>query len=520
METHVLLTFSNLLLSSNANNSPLQMELSYESKKIKFEYPQTEPLKLNFSPKFIHDKINLVLSTQIESGNNKKKIIPFRGDITLNKTIFSENNKSVYEKNITMIPIEPIKEIKEMKDNKKIGKIFMQIQLLDPLEEWKKNFKNLNKKKTGGKLKNNSLSMNNDSVSNTINANMNINNSNSKNVNKPAPIKNQKKNPEISSEITVEAINEDENEENKAVNELNKLISLENITKLKEILKNDYKKIFPNDIDSLKTFNENLYQKYNQLSIKYNEILQALNNDNERMRKKAIEYYKEYKDLKSKLVEKMNENKKVKKNNNDNSQVLVKRQEKDKLINNSQIYNNQIEFFLNKLLTPKQEEKNPSQKNENEEQTISSAANNPEIKMLKDAIKKISSMGYDLFEGLNITEEEKKLLNILLDMKEDMEEKKNKTNQPEENQQEHNKKADKEDYDLSNQIVGLIERDVNDLYMRKLIEQVKIDQIDAITYSFIGNNKSKDVEFKIENNNLVCDTGESFTVWLISNFSL
>ena len=140
--------------------------------------------------------------------------------------------------------------------------------------------------------------------------------------------------------------------------------------------------------------------------------------------------------------------------------------------------------------------------------------------MLKDAIKKISSMGYDLFDGLNITDEEKKLLNSLLDMKESMEEKKNKANQPEENQQNHNKEADKEDYDLSNQIVGLIERDVNDLYMRKLIEQVKIDQIDAITYSFKGNTKSKDVEFKIENNNLVCDTGESFTVWLISNFSL
>ena len=56
--------------------------------------------------------------------------------------------------------------------------------------------------------------------------------------------------------------------------------------------------------------------------------------------------------------------------------------------------------------------------------------------------------------------------------------------------------------------------------MRKLIEQVKIDQIDAITYSFKGNTKNKDVEFKIENGNLVCNTGESFTVWLISNFSL
>ena len=363
--------------------------------------------------------------------------------------------------------------------------------------------------------------MNNDSISNTINANLNVNNSNSKNANKSAPIKNQKKSPELLSEITVEAINEEENDENKAEIELNKLISLENIGKLKEILKNDYKKIFPNDIESLKTFNENLYQKYNQLSIKYNEILQTLNNDNESMRKKAIEYYKEYKDLKSKLAQKMNENKKIQKNN-DSSEILKKRQEKDKLINNSQKYNNEVDLFLKKLLNPKQEEKKTtSPKNENEEQTISSAlARNSEIKMLKDAIKKISSMGYDLFDGLNITEEEKKVLKMLLNMKESNDEKRNKANPPEENHQVHNKEADKEDYDLSNQIVGLIERDVNDLYMRKLIEQVKIDQIDAITYSFKGNTKSKDVEFKIENNNLVCDTGESFTVWLISNFSL
>jgi hypothetical protein len=98
--------------------------------------------------------------------------------------------------------------------------------------------------------------------------------------------------------------------------------------------------------------------------------------------------------------------------------------------------------------------------------------------------------------------------------------KKSNENDAKNNGEENDNEADKEDYDLSNQIVGLIERDVNDLYMRKLIEQVKIDQIDAITYSFQGNTKTKEVEFKIEKGNLICNTGESFTVWLISNFSL
>ena len=114
--------------------------------------------------------------------------------------------------------------------------------------------------------------------------------------------------------------------------------------------------------------------------------------------------------------------------------------------------------------------------------------------------------------------DEEELENISLDQ--NNAEKKSNDNDAKNNGEENDNEADKEDYDLSNQIVGLIERDVNDLYMRKLIEQVKIDQIDAITYSFQGNTKTKEVEFKIENGNLICNTGESFTVWLISNFSL
>ena len=528
METHILITFTNFTLSSNESNSPLQMELAYETKKIKFNYPQTEPLKLNLSSKFIQDKISLVLSTSIDSGHSKKNKIQFRGDITLNKTIFAENNKTIYEKNITMIPTEPIKEMKDMKDMKKIGKIFMQIQLLDPIEEWKKNMKNLNKKKTGPKLKNTNIS-NNDSISNNKNSSanniINNNNSNEKTSNKQLSYKKSKKSGDILSEITIEPINDDEIEDNKAINELNKLISVDHINQLKEILKKDYKKIFPNDISALKTLNENLYQKYNQLSIKYNEILQGLNNANENIRKKAVEYFNEYKDLKAKLEQKKTEY--VKKQKNIDNEISKNQQENEIIKNNLQNYYNEKDFFFKKLSSPpKQEEKKTTpQKSNNNEPNISQLTNNADIKMLRDGLKKISSLGYDLVDGLNITEEEKKLLNSLLG---DLNNKKNKEkkndndakNTDEVNDKEVDKEADKEDFDLSNQIVGLIERDVNDLYMRKLIEQVKIDQIDAITYSFQGNTKTKEVEFKIENGNLMCNTGESFTVWLISNFSL
>ena len=77
----------------------------------------------------------------------------------------------------------------------------------------------------------------------------------------------------------------------------------------------------------------------------------------------------------------------------------------------------------------------------------------------------------------------------------------------------------KDDFEFGNKIVALIERDVNELYSRKLINQVKIDQIDAITYSFSDFNKEKEEALKIENNELFCmESGESFMDWLLNNF--
>ena len=530
METHVSITFTNFTLNPNDKTNPLQMELSYETKKIKFNYPQSEPLKINLSSKFIQDKVSLILSTSFESSTNKKNKVSFRSDITLNKTIFLDNNKTIYEKNITMIPIEQIKEIKEMKEMKKIGKIFMQVQLLDPFEEWKKNFKNLIKKKTGNKLKASNKKIINDSNnSNSKNNNINSkNNNNSQIIKKQSSIKKPKKEENILSEITVEPIYDDEIDDNKAINELNKLISLENINQLKEILKKDYKKIFPNDINALKSLNENLYKQFNELSIKYNEILQGLNNANENTRKKAVKYYEEYKDLKEKLEQKKNEYSNKQKNiNNEKSKNI---QENDKIQNNLQKYYQEKEFFFKKLISSKRDDDDREKiknKEEKKNEKIPLNINNEEIKMLKDVLKKISSLEYDLFDGLDITNEEKEILNMILREKEEKD--KNlkgsnenvKSSEVKENYRDlGTNEADKEDYDLSNRIVGLIERDVNDLYVRKLIEQVKIDQIDAITYSFEGNKKKKEVEFKIENGNLVCNTGESFTVWLINNFSI
>ena len=59
-----------------------------------------------------------------------------------------------------------------------------------------------------------------------------------------------------------------------------------------------------------------------------------------------------------------------------------------------------------------------------------------------------------------------------------------------------------------------------DLYLRKKIEQVKIDQINAITYVFQNDKDTHEVTLKIVKDELFCDDGTTFSSWLIKNFSI
>ena len=79
----------------------------------------------------------------------------------------------------------------------------------------------------------------------------------------------------------------------------------------------------------------------------------------------------------------------------------------------------------------------------------------------------------------------------------------------------------KENFELGNQVVSLIEKDVNDLYLKKIIEQIKIDQINAITYTFEKeyDDNPHEITLKIENGELYCIDGTKFSAWLIKNFA-
>ena len=197
--------------------------------------------------------------------------------------------------------------------------------------------------------------------------------------------------------------------------------------------------------------------------------------------------------------------------------------------------------------------------------------------ILIQLLKNLSEKGYDIYKDANLTEEEMKLIEGTFDIKNKInnengnvnsnkkEENKNNLNPKEDKNNFDNKEENKEnidinmeenknenlkenerissgkkeeneneeydyDYDnddikenfeLGNQVVSLIEKDVNDLYLKKIIEQIKIDQINAITYKFEKENEDNphEITLKIENGDLYCIDGTKFSAWLIKNFS-
>ena len=463
METNISITFRNLTYPSFDPNN-IKLELEYENRYVEFSYPLTEPLKLILSKKLILDKVNMVLSI-IELTKKMKTL--YKGTLVLNKNIFIDSN-STYEKLITLIPTETF-----TRDIKKEGKVVAEVQILDNFEEWKKGVKIMSKKKTNQKFDKHS----------TNNNNLNNNNKVIEGNNKV----------EFDDNISLVNLSKiDDDIINKKGNEnIDELINIDYITQLKNILEKDYQQILPTDIDALKNLNKNLYEKYTQLGNTYNEILTNINSENESLRQKAIEYFNKYKEQKKKLYQ-LRVELKEKKSKLD-SDINIANKENTDTQSLIQKYKSDKESFLSQLPQGETSANNLA--------VISSGTNNTEIKMLSDAIKKISSLGYDVIDGAKISDDERKLLSVILgtNLCDNL-----MGNNSEEKIEDMGNIKD--DFDFGNKIVALIERDVNELYSRKV-------------NSFADSNVEKEVAFKIENNNLFCiDSGESFTVWLLNNF--
>ena len=260
------------------------------------------------------------------------------------------------------------------------------------------------------------------------------------------------------------------------LNNIDEILSYKNIIELKDKIDNE-EIILPKDIISLKLFNQNLFNQSKLLNEKYNKILSSLSESNQNLEKNLND-----------ITEK-----------NNKIEQEIKNLELDSIQKAQEI--NQ------KLIKLKQA--NPENKIQIKDIN--------DIKDICNIIKSLESLGYKLSEG-DLTDSEKQNLTDVLNKFSN--EKKN-YKLKEDILDENTLDQLKDDYELGEKVISLIERDVNDLFSRKLIEMVNIDQIDSISYVFSGKVKKKEISFKFdEKNNLICSTGEVFPVWLVKNFSL
>ena len=446
----------------------------------------------------------------IEAGKKYKKIA--KGDLKLLTKYFMDG-KNIYENWINIKPY--IRQLENlgvqnalMKDDKGNGKIYATIELKDSIDEFKK--------KVELYFDHSDINNKNESVINKVEFNDNI------------------------SDVSISIL--DTKEEDREGLELEQFIEYEYIEGLKLLLQNDYKNILPNDFVKLKQLNEILYGKYIDLSNAYNETLYSISSLNEEIRQQAKKYYEEYKLLKKDVYNGRIELKKQ----NDELQFEIKE-------NNQE--NNAIKDDINKYISEKKQFKYLLGINE-EDKKENINDNKNENDLLINLLNNLSNKGYDIFKGVNLSEEEMKLIqddlnikenldknkenknsekkdkdninnnleekeNIDMNIKEEKNEKKEIENENEMEEYDYDNDDIKEDFELGNQVVTLIEKDVNELYLKKIIEQIKIDQINAITYTFEKENEDNphEITLKIENGELFCIDGTKFSAWLIKNFS-
>ena len=463
MEKNISIIFSKLSPVQDKEN--YSIELINNNKTIIIPYPQNTPLILSLSQKTEKQILSIIIKSKHIS--KKQKIIGY-GDINIYKKFLTEKP---FEKYILLFKEKKDKN-KIKLNNNSIGKIFVQIKL-DELSNNKTQIKDINE------------TIFHKNIENEIKKEINDDN-----------IKMEQKN------IKNDDLQLNENEIT-LFNNIDDFLSLKNIIKLKEIIENG-KNSFLKDINSLKSFNQNLFNRCKEQNEKFSKIFLSLSERNQNLEKKIEEITH-----KNKIIEEEINQLELDSNKNEEELNQKIKEMKEK----SDITSKNIESLKSK------EKNNDSELNlEN-----NSKANNNKISDINDIIdickliKIFNSLGYNIQDG-DLTDSEKQNLSDLL---KNLEKEKNKNIiNNKEILDENELNQIKDDYELGDAIITLIERDVNDLFSRKLIELVNIDQVDSITYIFSGKSKKKEIDFKLENNNLICSTGETFAVWLIKNFSI
>ena len=451
---------------------------------MRLEYPMKSPVSFTLGEKFLQEKLIFNFIIMSELGNKYKKLA--KGEIELQSKYFLEK-KTILEKCVYMTPYQS--QIEEfgiqgdsLKNELNCGKVNVKIELQENLEEYKTKLLLYQKE-------NNQNNNNNDNTNNNTRKNYNYNikdNENNRNVQFDDNL----------SDVSISIL--DVKEEDRKGLDLDQLIDDDYIENLKQIIENNYQQILPKDPAKLKQMNESLYKKFINLSNTFNEVLYSLATTGEEIREETKKFYDDYKLLKKDIyngkVELKKQNYQLKR------EIEANNQENKTLKQEIENYKTEKKILKNKLGLEDTKK-----------------IENPDIEILSETLKKLNDMGIDIFVGSGLSEEDKNLVKNMLNINSNDDENKKELGTDNEYEGEDDIK---EDLELGNQIVALIEKDVNDLYLRKKIEQVKIDQINAITYSFENKKLTKNVTLKIQNDNLFCDNGVSFNSWLINNFGI
>ena len=447
---------------------------------MRFEYPMKSPASFTLGEKFLQEKIIFNFIIMIELGNKYKKIA--KSDIELQSKYFLEK-KTTFEKLIYLKPFHSQIEdfgiqADALKNELNNGKINVKIELQDNLEEYKTKLLLYQKE-------NNQSNNNINDINNRKNFNLKEN-ENNRNVQFDDNL----------SDVSISILDVKE-EDRKGLN-LDELIEDDYIENLKQIIQDNYQQILPKDPAKLKQMNENLYKKFINLSNSYNEALYSLATTGEEIREETKKFYEDYKILKNDIyngrVELKKQNYQLKR------EIEANNQENKTLKQEIENYKTEKKILKNKLGLED-----------------SKKIENPDIEILSETLKKLNDMGIDIFVGSGLSEEDKNLVKNMLNINTTDDE--NKKDSGTDNEYEGGDDI-KEDLELGNQIVALIEKDVNDLYLRKKIEQVKIDQINAITYVFQNDKDTYEVTLKIVKDELYCSDNTTFSSWLIQHFSI
>ena len=434
---------------------------------MRLDYPMVEPVQLSIGEKFLQDKMIFNFIIMIELGNKYKKIA--KGDIELSSKYFL-SDKSVFEKWIYVRPFQTQIEnfgiqAELLKNELNNGKINVKIELGEPLDEFKskamlylKDYNNTNPIKSDD----------NENKKEQFDDNL--------------------------SDVSISIL--DVKEEDRTGLEFDQLVDDDSIEQLKDLIQKNYKTILPKDYLKLKQMNESLYKKFINLSTNYNETLYALATSGEEIREETKKFYEDYKLLKKDIyngrIELKKQNYQLKREieaNNQENKTL--KQEIENYKTEKKILKNKLGLEDNKKI------------------------DNPDIEILSETLKKLNDMGIDIFVGSGLSENDKNLVKNMLNLNSNEEQNKVEGGEEYEGEEDY-----KEDFELGNQIVALIEKDVNDLYLRKLIDQVKIDQINAVSYVFENDNQTHEVTLKIVNDELYCADDTTFSSWLIKHFSI